>query len=325
VQSTFVNALRALQRGVVPISEEAWLFKIAGNVCLETHRANRRRREVPEVEELADPVAGDREPGRDVGRELIAALVKIPTNQRRALLLREWRGLSYREIAADMGCSVGAVETLIFRARRNVAQELRGERTLRARVAGFVDLGSLLSTLKTAFGSATAAKVAAIAAVVTVATIPSGGSPRSSAKERTRASAPITVPVSEVGQQGSARDVAVTAPGQVQRTTERQGTRSRVASNGTAKTEDQPSAESPEVAEESATEGAPAITPPPVVAVTPPAVPGLSDPPADLPDPPVELPDLPGEIAPPQLPQLPSLPLDPPITSDDLPELPELP
>src|SRR5687767_12782032 len=43
VQTVFSNALRALQRGVVPISEEAWLFKIAENVCRETHRANGRR------------------------------------------------------------------------------------------------------------------------------------------------------------------------------------------------------------------------------------------------------------------------------------------
>ena len=61
VQTVFVNALRALQRGVVPISEEAWLFKIAENVCRETHRANGRRRlrEVSEPEDLADPVARD--------------------------------------------------------------------------------------------------------------------------------------------------------------------------------------------------------------------------------------------------------------------------
>ena len=44
VQTVFINALRALQRGVVPVSEEAWLFKIAENVCQETHRANGRRR-----------------------------------------------------------------------------------------------------------------------------------------------------------------------------------------------------------------------------------------------------------------------------------------
>src|SRR5438128_8779300 len=43
VQTTFLCALRALQRGVVPISETAWLFKIAHNVCLTSHRTNGRR------------------------------------------------------------------------------------------------------------------------------------------------------------------------------------------------------------------------------------------------------------------------------------------
>ena len=55
VQTTFLHALRALQRGVVPVSETAWLFKIAENVCLATHRTNGRRRqhELAEAPELA--------------------------------------------------------------------------------------------------------------------------------------------------------------------------------------------------------------------------------------------------------------------------------
>src|SRR5688572_31538634 len=49
-QTTFLQAFRALQRGVVPVSETAWLFKIAENVCLSTLRTNGRRSE----RELAD-------------------------------------------------------------------------------------------------------------------------------------------------------------------------------------------------------------------------------------------------------------------------------
>ena len=51
----------------------------------------------------------------------------MPENQRRAILLREWQGLSYREIAAELELSQAAVETLIFRARRSLASTLESE------------------------------------------------------------------------------------------------------------------------------------------------------------------------------------------------------
>jgi len=46
VQATFLNAFRGLERGVVPYSEAAWLFKIAQNVCLTLRRSSFRRRRV---------------------------------------------------------------------------------------------------------------------------------------------------------------------------------------------------------------------------------------------------------------------------------------
>jgi RNA polymerase sigma factor (sigma-70 family) len=51
--------------------------------------------------------------------------------QRQALLLREWRGFSYREIAEELGLSQAAVETLLFRARRSLAEVL-GDEPVRA-------------------------------------------------------------------------------------------------------------------------------------------------------------------------------------------------
>jgi len=62
----------------------------------------------------------------------------MPENQRRAILLREWQGLSYREISAELDLSQAAVEMLIFRARRALAGALeqpekqgKGARTAR--------------------------------------------------------------------------------------------------------------------------------------------------------------------------------------------------
>src|SRR5581483_7201898 len=75
-------------------------------------------------------------------------LEQMPEQQRRAILLREWQGLSYREIADELKLSQAAVETLIFRARRSLAQGLEQPAAVapkRKRMLGGV-LGNLLSS-----------------------------------------------------------------------------------------------------------------------------------------------------------------------------------
>ena len=90
------------------------------------------------------------------------ALAELTPNQRRAILMREWQGLSYREIAAELSLSEGAVETLIFRARRR----LHTSSTARAGACwGISNIGSALAWGKAAL-SGTAAQVAAATLVV---------------------------------------------------------------------------------------------------------------------------------------------------------------
>ena len=98
--------------------------------------------------------------------QLRQALEHLPEGQREAVLLREGRGLSYREIATEMGLSLSAVETLIFRARRSLAAEL-SETTGRSRVARGLLFGPLAAAVKVFGGSA--AKVAVAAALAAAA------------------------------------------------------------------------------------------------------------------------------------------------------------
>jgi RNA polymerase sigma factor (sigma-70 family) len=177
VQSTFLNAFRGIKRGVVPANESAWLFKIAGNVCLSRRRSTWRRGRVESptdfdvVEELTPA------PSR-VADELLGlqdVLEQMPESQRRAILLREWQGLSYREIAEELQLSQTAVETLIFRARRSLAKGLERppEPAQKRRMVRGADLGNLLTGLKSLLlgGSAAAAKAAAVVAVVGAGTV----------------------------------------------------------------------------------------------------------------------------------------------------------
>jgi RNA polymerase sigma-70 factor (ECF subfamily) len=174
-QTTFMQAFRAHQRGVVPTFETAWLLTIARNVCHARYRSGKRRaavelvRDPQDIEELA--AGNESVNGALMG--LQEALVRLPEMQRRAFLLREWKGHSYAEIAEELGVTVPAVEALIFRARRALAHDLGGEVKRRAHVFDFASL--LAIAVKALLGGGAAVKVAVGAATVVSAGAVVGG------------------------------------------------------------------------------------------------------------------------------------------------------
>lgn len=156
VQSTFLYAFSSLQRGVEPREELPWLFTIAHNVCRTRKRSLRRRSRLESdvaLDSVCDVIGRD-DPSRDELEALGTTLASLPENQRRAFLLREWQGLSYAEVAARMGITESAVEAVLFRARRNLAQKLRATDLVAsagALIAGKLRrLGSLAGFGKTA-------------------------------------------------------------------------------------------------------------------------------------------------------------------------------
>jgi RNA polymerase sigma-70 factor (ECF subfamily) len=165
-QTTFTRALGALRRGQLPRNERAWLVTIARNVCTTLGTAPHRAREI--VGDVPDGVS--RETDHGLEPELEIALAALPDGQRRALLLREWQDLSYREIAAELGVSVGTVETWIFRARRSLASAL--EHTRR----GFGLAGLLRSLAPGAGVKVAGAAILATAAVATEQAVVTHGS-----------------------------------------------------------------------------------------------------------------------------------------------------
>jgi RNA polymerase sigma-70 factor (ECF subfamily) len=122
-QTTFVNALRALERGESPRKPSNWLITIAHNIVRQRFRQAKAR---PFEVELHEELAGA-EPVDDATPTLAAvveALGRIPPAQREALVLREFEGRPYAEIAEVLGITTSALETLLFRARRSLAQEM---------------------------------------------------------------------------------------------------------------------------------------------------------------------------------------------------------
>lgn len=107
-----------------------WLYGIATRLM---HRE--RRNEVRQLRLLAvsgiDPVTApftdrieDAVAARGVRQRLAAAMAELPVNQRDALLLLAWAGLSYEQIAVATGAPLGTVQSRISRARRRLRQSL---------------------------------------------------------------------------------------------------------------------------------------------------------------------------------------------------------
>jgi RNA polymerase sigma-70 factor, ECF subfamily len=174
VQTTFLNAQRGLGRGVVPDYELAWLFKIAQNVCHNRHQSARRRGRVEathDLDALQDVLATPERGGAVSLADLTRALSAVPERQRRALILREFQGLSYEEISLELGVSVAAVETLIFRARRSVAAQLGRFGTKPSRRGAVASIAEVFRWLFKG-GAAPVKVAAAVTAVASLAVVP---------------------------------------------------------------------------------------------------------------------------------------------------------
>jgi RNA polymerase sigma-70 factor (ECF subfamily) len=110
VQTAFLDAQRALQRGTIPHNPRAWLAAIALNAA---RRVRRRHVNVEALEEYAVQQAS-RLP------EIRAALADLPKNEQAAVLYRDVFGLSYAEMAEQMGRTVPAVTMILHRARSHL-------------------------------------------------------------------------------------------------------------------------------------------------------------------------------------------------------------
>jgi RNA polymerase sigma factor (sigma-70 family) len=175
-QTAFLNAYRALRRGDEPERPRAWLLTIAQNVSRRRFRMQAVR---PQEVELDPEIAAAPEVDGPTATEIREAIARLRPSHQEVLVLREIGGHSYAEIAEETGLSLAAVETLIFRARRALQDELEARPTARA-----LALGWLPELVMRALGwlgrrglAAKAAGAAGVAAVATGVSVQTGAVP----------------------------------------------------------------------------------------------------------------------------------------------------
>jgi RNA polymerase sigma-70 factor (ECF subfamily) len=105
-----------------------WLRRVATNLAIDRFRSRRRTDltdQVPETPEDPDQDRGLME--GELSERVEQALIKLPERQRRALSLFHFEGLSQTEVAAALGVSDEAVESLLARARRSLKATFKDE------------------------------------------------------------------------------------------------------------------------------------------------------------------------------------------------------
>jgi len=137
-QEVFLRAWQSAATYKPTAKFTTWIYRIATNLCINKQKHDRIRslfmmspsRKEEEANEFS---AGHSEKypspenlllAAERKRQILDALRCLPNNQRVALILKKYEGLTYKEIAGIIGCSVSAVDSLMVRAKKNLSRKL---------------------------------------------------------------------------------------------------------------------------------------------------------------------------------------------------------
>jgi len=123
-QEAFLRAFRALPAFKGQAKFSSWLYRITLNLCRDWIR-RQRRAPVQQMPEGVDPVemVGERGPAESIEalvarRELSAVIAEgmalLPEEQRTAIILKEYHGMTFQEIADLQGCPLSTVKTRLY-------------------------------------------------------------------------------------------------------------------------------------------------------------------------------------------------------------------
>src|SRR5712691_11347312 len=131
-QEVFVKMLKHANQFHGDAKLSTWLFSIAANWCRDyLRKADNRAKDSDDVL-VTLPAPNELSPERRLEQRedehrVQRALSALTPEQREAILLSRYQGLSYAEIAQIAGCSEGAVKTRVFRAMETLKKALTAE------------------------------------------------------------------------------------------------------------------------------------------------------------------------------------------------------
>lgn len=127
-QEAFVRAFRAIDRFDPARPFYPWLHRILKNLCINRLGRTTRRREVP-LDDVHDVRAGSLSPvqaaeRRELREQVWEAIRRLTEHDREILILREFQGLTYSELASVLGIPTGTVMSRLHHARKRLRSHL---------------------------------------------------------------------------------------------------------------------------------------------------------------------------------------------------------
>jgi RNA polymerase sigma-70 factor, ECF subfamily len=133
-QETFLRAFRALGGFKGQAKFSSWLYRITLNLCRDWIRRERRApmAQAPEGVDIIE-LAAETEPAepieelvarRQLGRAVARAMATLPEEQRTAIVLKEYHGLTFQEIADLLDCPLSTVKTRMYQGLAVLRREL---------------------------------------------------------------------------------------------------------------------------------------------------------------------------------------------------------
>jgi RNA polymerase sigma-70 factor (ECF subfamily) len=134
-QEAFLRAYRALGGFKGQAKFSSWLYRITLNLCRDWIRRERRApiAQAPEGVDIIE-LAGESAPTesiedlvarRQLGRAVEKAMALLPEEQRTAIILKEYHGLTFQEIADLLDCPLSTVKTRLYQGLSVLRRQLR--------------------------------------------------------------------------------------------------------------------------------------------------------------------------------------------------------
>lgn len=130
-QATVERALRSREQWQPGTRLDSWLYRIMRNLWIDTSRARIRKEKNEAPEEEAQNVGDDPRGALEAAIELkraMAAMERLPDEQREIVALILIEGFGYREVAEMLDLPIGTVSSRLVRGRTTMLAMLGGTR-----------------------------------------------------------------------------------------------------------------------------------------------------------------------------------------------------
>jgi len=139
-QETFFRIVRAKKKYETTAKFKTWLFQIALNLCRDRVRRMKHRSHLSlntqvssqndgdiELQDLISDPSSDLEKHmetEELGALVQGAIMSLPEDEHLVVVLKEYQGTKFSEIANIMNCPIGTVKSLNYRAHRKLRKIL---------------------------------------------------------------------------------------------------------------------------------------------------------------------------------------------------------